>query len=226
MQLSISESDLAKYVSRQLNNIFPDNTEILPNSFGSSIQLTIERLDYCFKRVNYNKYRIENESIFNHLYSDQYLMFLWFLSNTVWRETCNEILATKIYYLNKTLHSFDCMYDTELPDIFFISHGLGTVLGKAKYQNFFIAMQGCTIGAINGDYPVLGKGVSLTANSSIIGNCKIGNNVTISSSTSVFKTNIEDGTIVYRDSVTGKLCKKQTENHFINKVFDMTMFSL
>ena len=220
MQLSMSETNLIEYLIKQLNFFFPDKIKVLPASFGSSVQLAIQRLDYCFSKINNEKYRQNNETIFNHLFSDQYLMFLWFLSNTVWKETGNELLASKIYYLNKSLHSFDCMYDTELPDIFFIAHGVGTVLGKASYNDFFTAMEGCTVGGVNREYPVIGIGVSLTANSSIIGDCLIGNNTTIS--TNIYKTNVEDNMLVFRDPLNGKVVKKETDNHLVSKVFDMT----
>jgi serine O-acetyltransferase len=225
MQLSLNVSNLANYLSKQLNNFFPDNKIVSPNCLLSTTELAIERLDYCFLRVSYHKYRQNNESIFNHLYSDQYLMFLWFLSNTVWNETGNDLLASKIYYLNKTLHSFDCMYDTELPDIFFISHGIGTMLGKAKYSNYFIAMQGCTVGAKNGVYPVFGEGVAITANSSVIGNCLIGDRVTISANTSVFNKNIPSNSLVYNSSETGSLVIRDADFHFVDKVFEKKSYN-
>jgi serine O-acetyltransferase len=114
------------------------------------------------------------------------------------------------------------MFNTELPDIFFISHGLGTILGKAHYKNFFVAMQGCTVGTDgNFDYPVFGKGVSLTSNSSVIGSCNIGDIVTISSRVSLYKNNIPSSSLVYNNISTGLLTIKNSQNHFINKVFDM-----
>ena len=96
-------------------------------------------------------------------------------------------LANKLYCLNKVLHGLDCMYDTQLPDIFLLFHSSGTMLGKAKYSDFFIALHGCTIGSHKGRYPILGKGVSITANSSVIGDCYIGNRCTISTRTTIFQ---------------------------------------
>ena len=115
------------------------------------------------------------------------------------------------------------MYDTELPDIFYISHGIGTMLGKAIYGNFFIAMHGCTVGTYNGKSPVIGKGVTLTAHSSIIGNCNIGNNVSISNYTSVFERDIPENTLVYTDSNTGQITLKPSRSTFAKQVFDVKL---
>ena len=46
-----------------------------------------------------------------------------------------EDLASKAYCLNKALHAIDVFYEVELPEIFFLEHPLGTVLGRAKYSN-------------------------------------------------------------------------------------------
>ena len=45
------------------------------------------------------------------------------------------MIADKIYYLNKILHSVDIYHEVELPSTFFLEHPVGTVLGRAKYQD-------------------------------------------------------------------------------------------
>jgi serine O-acetyltransferase len=226
MNLSLPINEFKFYISSQLNHFFPDGNVVKSSDLGSSFDFTIERLEFCFDKTILDKYKKNNSTYFNHLYSDQYLMFLWFLSNSVWKLTSNIELSNKIFYLNKCLHSFDCMYNTELPDIFIISHGVGTILGKAKYNNFFVAMQGCTVGTDgNFDYPVFGKGVSLTSNSSVIGKCTIGDKVTISSRVSLYKQNIPSSSLVYNNISTGLLTIKNSESHFINKVFDLNNLS-
>lgn len=222
MILSLSIIDLRNYVLNQLNYFFPDNQLIKPNEIETVLNDVLDRLDYCFEKVNNKNYREHSQSIFNHLYSDQYLVFLWFLSNTIWKKSENKLLASKVYYLNKVLHSFDCMYDTGLPDIFFISHGIGTMLGKANYSDYFIAMQGCTVGTNDSiHYPVFGKGVALTAHSSVIGNCKVGNLVTISANTSIFKKDIPSKSLVFNSPLDGTTVIKESEFHFVHKVFNL-----
>ncbi len=227
MQLSISINNLKHYISKQLNNFFPDNDIVKPSDFDRYIEFAIEKIEYCFARVKFARYRENNQTIFNHLYSDHYVVFIWFLSNSIWKNTSNKVLASKLYYLNKALHGFDCLYDTELPDIFLVFHGMGTMLGKAKYSDFFIAMQGCTVGTNdNIHYPVFGKGVALTAHTSVIGKCNIGEIVTISANTSIFKRDIPKKSLVYRNSENGMLIIKESDYHFIHKIYDMDYFNV
>jgi serine O-acetyltransferase len=220
MLLSLSLNEIKEYFSNQLHNFFPDKNYVKPFDFDGILDLTLDKVDYCFSKMINVKFN-DKQTIFNHLYSDQYLIFLWFLSNSVWAIKNNNNLATKIYYLNKSLHAFDCLYNTQLPDIFYVAHGIGTMLGKAKYSNYFVVLQGCTIGAWNGIYPILGEGVALTANSSVIGNCKIDDRVTISSNTSIFNKNIPSNSIVYNSPESGQLIIRNTEFHFVDKVFKM-----
>lgn len=226
MQLSLNKIDLQSYLSSQLNNFFPDKNFINFADYCKSIDKALQRLDFCFKHVSHHRYNNNGTTLFNHLYSDHYLVFIWFLSNTIWVETGNQTIATKLYYLNKVLHSFDCMYDTRLPDIFLIFHGAGTMLGKATYADYFVALHGCTIGSHKGGYPVMGKGVSLTAHSAIIGNCEIGNRVSISVHTSVFEKDIPDDTVVYIDSDTGKLHYKSSKSPYSQQFFNVDLNTL
>jgi len=219
MNLSLSKYDLQQYVSKQLNYFFPDNNLIDLGKFDSVFDLTINRIEHCFQHMVYERYNKNGQTILNHLYSDQYLIFLWFLANTLWKEGADPKVASKLYYLNKSLHTFDCMYDTELPNIFFISHGIGTMLGKAKYEEYVSAMHGCTVGSQNGNYPKFGKRVTLTSHSSVIGNCLIGENVSISNNTSVFERDIPPNTLVYNDPETGKLILKESKAKYRRQVF-------
>ncbi|OQP50816.1 hypothetical protein A4H97_03045 [Niastella yeongjuensis] len=220
MQLSISKAELQLYVCNQLNNFFPDNNPVKPAEFEGVIDITLDRVDFCFKKVAYERYNKGGETILSHLYADQYLVFLWFLSNTFWKEKGHSAIGSKLYYLNKTLHAFDCMYDTALPDIFLIFHGAGTMLGKAAYSDYFVALQGCTVGSQKGKYPVIGKGVSLTAHSSIIGDCEIGDRVSVSMYTSIFEKNIPNDTTAFTDASSGAVCLKPTKRPYAQQFFN------
>ena len=106
-------------------------------------------------------------------------------------------IKEKFYYLNKILHSVDIYPDVELPDSFFLEHPIGTVLGRAKYGNNFFAMQGCTIGGDKGVYPTLGDNLKMYANSKILGNCNIGDNVKLGADTTVKNQNIPSNSLVF-----------------------------
>lgn len=199
MKTSMNGAEFATYICAQMNHFFPDGRSVRPDQITKAVDTGLERIEYCFAYSILPHYYARGESVFNHLHSDQYATFLWFVANSLWQRAGRIAIVDKLYYLNKTLHGLDCMYDTHLPDIFFLQHCVGTVLGKATYANFFVASQGCTIGSHNGRYPVLAVGVALAAHASIIGNCTVGERVSIGSNTAVFQRDVADDSAVYRD---------------------------
>ncbi|MBK9533323.1 MAG: serine acetyltransferase [Chitinophagaceae bacterium] len=223
MITSLSIDEISTYTSRQLNHFFPDKDAIELKEYKSCIQIALDRLDFCFKYVTLKHYCNGAEAIFNHLHSDQYIMYLWFLANTIWREKQEKKICSKLYYLNKSMHAVDCAYDTNLPDIFLIFHGAGTVLGKAQYSNYFVVLHGCTVGANKGIYPVIGQGVSLAANSSVIGNCKIGNRCTISTRTTIFQKDIADDNTAFLNFETNQIQIKSSKDCFAQQFFNVDL---
>jgi len=221
--LSLDKMELMEYTSRQLNNIFPDKNVVDLTKQHKIIDLALDRMHYCFKHVAYQRYNKEGLTLFNHLYSDHYLMYTWFLANTIWKEGGDTAVASKLYYLNKTLHGIDCMYDTQLPDIFLLFHSGGTMLGKAAYADYFVALQGCTIGSQKGNYPFFGKGVALTANSSVIGKCTIGHRCTISAGTTIFQKDIADDSTAFVNFETGQLQVKPTKECYAQQFFNVDL---
>jgi serine O-acetyltransferase len=223
MNLSLSKDELCSYYSRQLNNFFPDSSVVAKEDISRVIDTSLDRLNHCFKHVAFKRYCIDAGTVYNHLYADHNIVFNWFLSNTAHRISENKNLSSKLYYLNKAMHSFDCMYDTALPDIFLIFHGAGTMLGKAEYNDFFVSLQGCTVGSQKGAYPRIGKGVALTANSSIIGDCEIGNRVSVSTRACVFSKNIPPDNSVYINWDTGKLEVKPSKECYAQQFFNVDL---
>ena len=219
MILSLTQDELIDYTSRQLNYFFPDKNVINLHHYKNEVTESLNRLENCFNKVTLRHYNNGEEVLFNHLYSDHYIMYVWYLGNTIWKNTQNKELCNKLYYLNKTLHAFDCMFDTKLPDIFLIFHGAGTMLGKAIYDNYFVALQGVTIGSHKGKYPIIGKGVSLTAHSSIIGDCTISNNVSISIHTTIFQKDIPANQSVFLDAKTGELTFRTSSVSYAQQFF-------
>lgn len=221
-KLSLTREELKLYVLRQMNNFFPDSQphpgeELLDLSFDQAL----ERAAYCFKYVSLKAYNNNGTTFFNHLHSDQYTVFLWFLSNSIWKNFGDEALATKIFYLNKVLNGFLCMYDANMPSIFLVLHGTGTVLGKATYEEFFVCCHGCTVGAVHGQYPVIGKGVAMAPQSTIVGNCKIGDGVTIGTNALLRNRNIESGLLYYQDIETGKNMTKPVARTWAQSFFNV-----
>ncbi|VBB05520.1 Hypothetical protein LUCI_0730 [Lucifera butyrica] len=204
MNLSLSPSELEAYVLRQLKCFFPDNQKIDKVKFRRAFSFALERTEYCFKYIKL--FSKEGQPFLNHLHTDQYAMFLLFLANSIWQKNADDHTASKVFALNKCLHSLNCMYDTRIPDIFLLFHVIGTVLGKAEYADFLIVTHGCTIGAQAGKYPRIGKGVSLLPHSSIIGDCNIGDRVSVGINTTIYQQDIDPDTVVFTQE--GRTCKQ------------------
>lgn len=216
MHQSLDTETLTRFVTDQLNNWFPDS-RIKPSILSAFVKRAIKRTEHCFSKVN-NKYFFDGETAqFNHLNSDQYAMFLYFLSNSVWQQERDVNLATKVYYLNKALHGLDAFYEAQLPDIFLFVHCIGTVLGRAEYQDYFVAYQRVTVGGNNRKYPSLGKGIVLYGNSALIGNSTIGDNCFVSYGTVVVDDSVPSNRLVFGRSPEIKL--KETKKSVIESFF-------
>ncbi len=220
MNLSLQAHELLDYTSRQLDHLFPDPRPVRLRGHRASFDTAIDRLENCFRPVRSPRYSDNGITCFNHLYSDHYIVYLWFLANTLWKDGADDNLLNKLYYLNKSLHGFDCMFNTALPERFLIIHGCGTVLGKAVYGDCFVAHQGCTVGVHDGKYPVIGKGVAMAANSAVIGGSTLGDFVSVGSTSIVFNSAIPAENSVYR-SQDGKITVAPSRKFFSDFYFDL-----
>jgi serine O-acetyltransferase len=218
MNLTLSVPDLINYTSSQLDHFFPDRYPATLRDHRPAIDTAISRMDVCFKPVRSTRYSEESATKFNHLYSDHYIVYLWFLANSLCEDGANENLLNKLYYLNKALHGFDCMFNTSLPDHFLIIHGSGTVLGKADYGDFFVAHHGCTVGIHNNLYPVIGCGAALAANSAVIGGSVLGENVSVGNGAHVFNSVVPAGHSVYRQR-DGQLASSPSKQFYSDFYF-------
>ena len=196
MKCDLDKEKIVGLVTKQLNNLFyVEENEV--SFIKSQIDNVLSRTEYCFAN-NPNKYYKRNgETYFNPFHSGQYSIFLYYLSNSIFREKQNNTLSDRIYYLNKALNAFDLYYEIELPDIFMLDHPVGSVMGRAKYGNWFSFSQNCVVGNNKGVFPTIGEHVNMLSNSKIIGNSIIGNNVIMSANSYVKDEDIPDNTIVF-----------------------------
>ena len=180
MQLSLNLKQLCEYICNQLNTFFNDQNIVNQKDLMFFLNDSIERLEFCFSKIN-NKYFYDGKSsIFNHLNGDQYAMFLYFLSNTIYlnkKSSSDTALASKVYLLNKALHGVDAFYEVQLPKVFIFIHPLGTVLGRASYADYLVVYQRCGIGTNKESQPMLGKYLTLHPGSSILGQSNIGEKI-------------------------------------------------
>ena len=226
MNLSLSKPELKQYISKQLDNLFPDKYKFDGNDVDAAIETAIQRTEYCFKCINLPYYNKDNQTYFYHLHTDQYCSFLYFLSNSLWKQSENKPLCDKLLALNKILNSIFISYKCDLPNIFLLTHAIGSIVGNAIYSDYLVIFQNVTINT--GDYsgiwlpPTLGKGVFLAAGSSIIGSSnKIGNYSSIGVNSSVVNIDIPDNSIVFTDS-NGKLNIKENKKQcYAQKYFNI-----
>ncbi|GAC1565118.1 MAG: hypothetical protein NVS2B7_39280 [Herpetosiphon sp.] len=222
MELSLTKRELVAYVIGQTNAFFPDGRPVHQDRLLPAFDVALDRLDFCFKPSAIPHYFFQGESRFNHLYSNQYAIFLWFLANSLWQQQSDPGVLDKLFCLNKALHGFECSYSTALPDVFFLSHTVGIVLGKATYGNYLVVSQGCTVGSQNGKYPVLGRGVALGSDASIIGNCHVGDRVSVGSNTLIFAQNLPSDQVAYRDR-TGVLIVRPATTPLASQFFTVEL---
>lgn len=214
MDISIGKEQFILLITKQVENLFGINN-LEKSLLIKVLDEAFVKASVCFEGIN-NKYYFENgQTYFNPFHSGQYAIFLYYLSNIIWKNE-NSNLADKIYYLNKTLNSLDLFYEIELPEVFFVEHPVGSVMGRAIYGNYFVFQQNCTVGGNHGIYPSLGEYVWMFANASILGNSIIGNNVFVSAGALIKDENIPDNSIVFGTS-PNLIVKNKDENYFLDK---------
>ena len=197
MKMSLTEKQLLTYLSRQLDTSFPDENTATTDKLYPFLKETLSRLEYSFSKINNPYYYEGGNVIFNHLHSDQYASFLYLYSNIAWKAANDKTLATKLYYLNKTMNGIDIYYEVKLPDIFCFNHAVGIVIGRAEFNNYLCVYQNCTIAGSSDHYPILGEGVALYAGASVIGKTHIGNNCHIAAQTCIKDSDIPDNSVVF-----------------------------
>lgn len=195
---NLSQSALVGLTLKQLRNFFPVSQEE-EQILVQRIERVMQRVEKCFDGTTNKYYHRDGEVYFNPFHSGQYCIYLYWFSRTIF-EAGNSLLADKIYYLNKIMHGCDMFYEVELPEMFMLDHPVGSVIGRGTFGNGFTFGQGCTIGNNNNIYPVMGSNVKVCANAAIIGNCHIGDNVTIGAYACVKDEDVPANSIVFGQS--------------------------
>lgn len=218
MQLSMSKGELKNYIKRQLAAFFPDGFTMEGNDVDIAFELGLERLENCFQYLTFPAYCDEaGQTFFSHLHADQYAQFLYYFSNSLWNTSQNKPICDKLMYLNRVLNSWFFSYKGELPDIFFLGHPVGTILGNAVYSNFLVVFQNVTINTNADEYgnpaPVLGKGLFLGAGSKIIGSKKVGDRVSLSVDAVVYNQEVPDDMVVIKNNMGEVQIVKRKKTH-------------
>jgi serine O-acetyltransferase len=194
---------LHAYVERQIAQIVP--------GFSGPIVLPRLMVEVALERVERNVVRqIGGERGFNPLVSGQYATFLYYLAHEL-RD--DQEKATHLFLLNKALNGIDLYYDVIMPDYFLIGHTVGMVFAKATYGDFCVFHQGCTVGRILADRPILGNGVIIYPGGAIIGRCRVEENTVVSAGVKIINTNTPGNCIVFSGPDGRPVFKPLTENY-------------
>jgi serine O-acetyltransferase len=136
---------------------------------------------------------------FNHNYSSSEILtritsnqpelalYLYRLGRNIYLKDNNDVRISYLHGLMRNFCSCEIYFNTSIDEGFYISHGIGTVIGSRNRigKNFRIH-QNCTIGhkkngmgSKSGDGAIIGDNVIMYAKSSIIGELSIGTDVVI-----------------------------------------------
>lgn len=213
-----SNKQVFDLVNHQLKNFWPDG-EISDKKI-SSIYTAIERIEKNFIHRKSKLFQSNGEANLNMVHSVQYSIFLYTYANQLYLDDAEEE-ADKVYYLNKIMNSVDWFYAVSLPNVFSAEHPLGSVVGRATMGDYLFLYQGTTIGGNrkNGilSYPVIGEHVLMYANSKILGNAHIGNNVIIAANTMIIDEDVPDNCLVFEQS-PNLIIKKRSEDEIRSKM--------
>lgn len=196
--INLERSRLAAYVRTQITQWFPTGDDAELALIDRHLDEALGRLERCIGAV-----RMWTPGQFDVLHSSQYCIFLYYLSNTIWRREQARTVCTRIFLLNKALNAIDCFYEIELPEVFFIGHSVGIVLAKATYGNHLVLYQNSTVGKNHGAAPVLEDGVIMYPNTAIIGACRVRQGSIIAQGVSVINQETEPGRIAFQGSDGG-----------------------
>ncbi len=187
------------------------------------MKIAIKRLEENFRHKAGKVYEENGEVKFSVTHSVQYAIFLYLYSNQLYLDD-DEANAAKVYYLNKVMNCVEWFYAVKFPTVFSAEHPMGSVVGKAQLADHLFLYQGTTIGGNRNDnvlyYPTIGSHVVMCADSKVLGNSHVGNNVILSANSYVINEDIPDNCIVFGQSpnLTIKSMNQETMRRRINEM--------
>lgn len=201
MKLELPYPDLLDLTARQIDNLFGLDIENERAVLAAGMDVALRRSEFCFARVENKYYHLDGETCFSPFHSGQYTIFLYYLANSIFSlAPRSKTLADRVYLLNKTLNCLDLFYEVQMPAVFFLDHPVGSVMGRATYGDYFSFGQNCTVGNNKGAYPVIGRNVRMMSGSTVLGKCRVGDDVVIAANAFVKDTDVPSCSIVFGSS--------------------------
>ncbi len=195
----INKNQIFDLTINQINSLFKDKYKVKKTNILLCLNDAFDRTINCFSKID-NPYYYDKKKksvLFNHLNSDQFSTFLYFLSNSCFARKKQRNICDKIYYLNKTLNSIDLFYEVAMPDIFLLVHPVGTVLGRAEYSDYLIVYQGVNVGSNKNQYPKFSKYVTLRPSTSVLGKCHLEFNSELATGSTLIDKDLEKNSIYF-----------------------------
>ena len=191
-----SISNLTLYISKQLNSLFPaEGLDCDIEELGRIINIALERMRPILEAV-----RAFEENAFDHFNTLQYSTFLYLVSNEYWQLTQKTELSERIFCLNRALNSIELFYCVNMPEIFLLAHGLGSVLVNTHYGNKLVIFQNVSVGRVGDEKPFISENVILFPGSIISGNTLIGKNCVVGAGVVLHNFELPDNTMAIRNA--------------------------
>jgi serine O-acetyltransferase len=188
-----TRESLLAYVTAQCAHVVPDGREAVFRTVADAyIDEALERLHRC---INACAPWAPDE--FNVLQSSQHTIFLYYLSNTIWKRSGDTEAPTRLFLMNKAFNGIDLFYEIAMPEVFYIGHSLGVVLAKATYGNYLVLYQNATVGRHKDQIPVIGERVVMYPGSAIAAGAVVEDDVVISQGTRVIGKHVPRGQMVF-----------------------------
>ena len=189
-----TRESLLSYLTAQCAAIVPDGREAeFRKAADAHLDEALERMHVCI-----NGCAPWRPDQFNVLQSSQHTIFLYYLSNTLYRRSGETGAATRLFLMNKAFNGIDLFYEIAMPEVFYIGHSVGIVLAKATYGNYLVLYQNSTVGRHKDQIPVIGDRVIIYGNSAVIGRTVVESDAVISQGTSVVNKRVPAGQMAFR----------------------------
>lgn len=133
---------------------------------------------------------------FDHLNTLQYASFLYLLGHEVRRQDAECDAVDRLFGLNRMVSGLELHPAVSLPTPFFLSHGLGAVLGNVAYGRRLVVFQNVTVGRIGDRRPILGDDIVLFAGAAVTGASAIGAGSVIGAGVQVHNMTVPPGSLV------------------------------
>ena len=189
-----TRASLIDYTVAQCTRVVPDGRDApFRAAVDAHLDAALERLHACI-----NACAPWRPDQFNVLQSSQHCIYLYYLANTIWRQSGDTAAPTRLFLMNKALNGIDLFYEIAMPEAFYIGHSVGIVLAKATYGNHLVLYQNSTVGRHKDQIPVIGERVVLYPNTAVIGRSVVESDCVVSQGTSVINRRVAAGQMAFR----------------------------